>query len=45
MAEVKRSPNGTANWDLAMAHSRGGMIHSFSERFKTRKRSLGVVKQ
>jgi hypothetical protein len=23
-----------------MAHSRGGMIHSFSERFKTRKRSF-----
>ncbi len=40
MAVVKRSRNKTANWDLAMAHSRGGMIHSFSERFKTRKRSL-----
>src|SRR5271169_1001647 len=40
MAVVKRSPNRTANWDLAMAHSRGGMIHSFSERFNTRKRSL-----
>src|SRR5215217_7673146 len=40
MAEVKRSPNRTANWDLAMVHSRGGMIHSFSERFKTRKRSF-----
>jgi hypothetical protein len=40
MAVVKRSPNTTANWDLAMAHSRSGMIHSFSERFKTRKRSL-----
>ena len=40
MAEVKRSPNRTANCDLAMTHSRGGMIHSFSERFKTRKRSL-----
>jgi hypothetical protein len=40
MAVVKRSPNRTANWDLAMAHSRGGMIHCFSERFKTRKRSL-----
>jgi hypothetical protein len=25
---------------LAMDHSRGSMIHSFSERFKTRKRSL-----
>lgn len=40
MAFVKRSPNRTANCDLAMAHSRGGMIHSFSERFKTRKRSF-----
>ena len=37
---MKRSPNRTANWDLAMAHSRGGMIHSFSDRFKTRKRSF-----
>jgi hypothetical protein len=40
MAVVKRSPNRTANCDLAMAHSRGGMIHSFSDRFKTRKRSF-----
>jgi hypothetical protein len=40
MADVKRSPNKTANCDLAMAHSRGGMIHFFSERFKTRKRSF-----
>ena len=40
MAAVKRSPNRTANCDLAMAHSRGGMIHFFSERFKTRKSSL-----
>jgi hypothetical protein len=43
MAAVKRSPNRTANWDLAMAHSRGGMIHSFSERFKTRKRSFAAA--
>src|SRR5437868_11969166 len=40
MAAVKRSPKRTANCDLAMDHSRGDMIHSFSERFKTRKRSL-----
>src|SRR5438477_7900667 len=40
MAVVKRSPKRTANCDLAMDHSRGGMIHFFSERFKTRKRSL-----
>src|SRR3954463_15181345 len=41
MAEVKRSPNRTENWDLAMAHSRGGIVHhSFSERFKTGKRSF-----
>jgi hypothetical protein len=40
IALVKRSPKRTANWALAIHHSRGGMIHSFSERFKTRKRSL-----
>ena len=40
IANVKRSPKRTANWALAMDHSRGGMIHCFSERFKTRKRSL-----
>ena len=40
MVLVKRSPKRTVNWDLAMAHSRGGMIHAVSERFKTRKRSL-----
>src|SRR5215813_8889119 len=40
MAVVKRSPKRRANCDLAMDHSRGGMIHSFSERFKTRKRSF-----
>jgi transposase IS166 family protein len=40
MARVKRSPKRTANWALAIHHSRGGMIHSFSERFKTRKRSF-----
>jgi len=40
MARVKRSPKTTANWDLAMDHSRGGIIHCFSERFKTRKRSF-----
>ena len=40
MASVKRAPKRTANRALAMDHSRGGMIHSFSERFKTRKRSF-----
>jgi len=40
IALVKRSPKRTANWALAIHHSRGGMIHSFSERFKTRKRSF-----
>jgi transposase len=29
IARVKRSPKRTANWALAMHHSRGGMIHSF----------------
>ena len=36
MALMKRSPNRTANWALAMDHSRGGILHSFSERFKIR---------
>src|SRR5580700_4980338 len=40
IALVKRSPKRTANWALAIHHSRGGMIHSFSERFKTRKSSF-----
>ena len=40
MALVKRSPKRMANWALAMVHSRGGMIHSFSERFKTRNSSF-----
>src|SRR5438105_4007062 len=37
MARVKRSPKRTANRALAIHHSRGGMIPSFSARFKTRK--------
>jgi len=40
IARVKRSPKRTANWALAIHHWRGGMIHSFSDRFKTRKRSF-----
>ena len=36
MALMKRSPNRTANWAFAMVHSGGGMIHSFSDRFKIR---------
>jgi hypothetical protein len=40
MARVNRSPKRTANWALAIAHSRGGIFHAFSERFKTRKRSF-----
>ena len=40
MALVKRSPKRTANWALAMAHSRGGMIQSFSVRFNTRNSSF-----
>ena len=34
MALMKRSPKMTANCALAMDHSRGGILHSFSERFK-----------
>ena len=40
MALVKRSPKRTANWAFAMTHSRGGILHSFSERFKTRNSSF-----
>ena len=36
MALMKRSPKMTANWALAMDHSRGGVFHSFSDRFKIR---------
>ena len=36
MALIKRSPKMTANWALAMDHSRGGIFHSFSDRFKIR---------
>lgn len=36
MALMKRSPNRTANWAFAMDHSRGGILHSFSERLKIR---------
>ena len=35
-ALVKRWPNRTANWALAMAHSRAGILHSRSVLFKTR---------
>src|SRR5215210_9170588 len=40
MARVKRSPKRMANCALAMHHSRAGMVHSFSERFKTRNNSF-----
>ena len=36
MALMKRSPKRTANCALAMDHSRGGIFHSFSDRFKIR---------
>jgi hypothetical protein len=36
MALMNRSPNITANWAFAMVHSRGGIFHSFSDRFKIR---------
>src|SRR3982750_3331020 len=39
-AFVKRSPKRTANWALAIAHAAGGILHSFSARFKTRNRSF-----
>ena len=37
---MKRSPKRMANCAFAEDHSLAGMVHSFSERFKTRKRSL-----
>ena len=40
IALVKRSPNRTANWALAMHHSRAGIVHSFSDRFNTRNSSF-----
>ena len=40
MAFVKRSPKMTANCAFAIAHSQGAIFHSFSARFKTRKRSF-----
>src|SRR3954447_4402860 len=40
MARVKRSPKRTANWALAMHHLRAGMVHSFSNRFKTENSSF-----
>ena len=43
MARVKCSPKRTANCALAIAHSRGGIFHCFSERFKTRKRSFSAA--
>ena len=39
----KRSSNRIANCALAMAHSRGGILHSLSARFKTRNRSLRAL--
>ena len=36
LALMKRSPKITANWAFAMVHSRGGILHSFSDLFKTR---------
>jgi len=40
MVLVKRSPKMTANWALAMTHSRAPIFRSFSGQFKTRKRSF-----
>src|SRR4051795_6373871 len=42
-AFVKRSPKRTANWALAIAHAAGGILHSFSARFKTRNRSFSAA--
>lgn len=37
LAAWKQSAKRMANWLLAMAHSLGGIFHSFSDLFKTRK--------
>jgi len=39
-AARRRSSKRMANWAFAMAHSLGGILHSFSARFKTRNRSF-----
>ena len=39
-AKVKRSSKRMASWALAIAHSRGGIFHSFAARFNTRNRSF-----
>jgi len=43
MARMKRSPKITANCALAIVHSRGGIVHSFSDRFKIRKSNLAAA--
>jgi hypothetical protein len=43
MARMNRSPKITANCALAIVHSRGGIVHSFSDRFKIRNRSLAAA--
>jgi hypothetical protein len=43
IAFEKRSANMTAIWALAAAHSRGGIFHSFSERFKTRNSNFSAA--
>jgi transposase-like protein len=40
MARVKRSPKRMANCALAIHHSRAGIVHSFSDRFKTKNNSF-----
>ena len=39
----KRSSNRIANCALAMAHSRSGILHSRSARFKTRNKSFSAA--
>lgn len=39
-ALIKRSPKMTANWALAIVHSRGGIVHSFSDLCKIRYSNL-----
>lgn len=43
IAFMKRSPKMTGIWVFAIAHSRGGIFHSFSDLFKTRKSSFAAA--
>jgi hypothetical protein len=41
IARLKRSPKSMANWTLAIAHSQGGILHSFFCTVQTQELQLG----